>query len=372
MGTSSLSKIVLGIGLCIFNTNAQCDPDFGIDFVTISDPGNRHTTLEETERPFYEGFHVGRVEYEFRIAKLELSTREYFEFVEAYLPIYMEHNNTDSGRIEFTGRGIAISNGIASIREGYANRAATMWWEYAARYVNWLHNGKINEEWAFESGVYETSTFTRNDDGTYNHQGSHNIGARYWLPTRDEWIKAAYWDPNMLNGEGGYWQYQNSSHVEPIPAILPSDGGERNAGPSSEGWPLDVGSFPDVTSPWGLLDMSGGVAEYTETAEPLDLQNRRLVHGTSYWDFNYGDPFNNDLLGRADSTSGSGGSSVGIRLASTLYQSSDLNQDGVVNYFDISMFIRLFASADERVDFRRDGRFDLDDVRVFLGFVSSP
>ncbi|MBL4699559.1 MAG: SUMF1/EgtB/PvdO family nonheme iron enzyme [Phycisphaerales bacterium] len=367
-----LQRIQLGFmiaGVCAGGALSQGDADFGFDFVTIGDPGNRDTTPEEsTFSEFnFQGPIMGGVDYEFRMARLELTVEQHFEFVVAYLPFYEKRTGHVFGFSFFVGDGIRTAFGVASIREGISlNRPSDMSWEYLARYVNWLHHGKVVEAWAFDSGVYDTSTFTQNDDGTWNHQAAHNPEARYWIPTLDEWVKAAHWDPDKDNGMGGYWIFQNSSDIEPIPGLLPSEGGERNAG--DEGFPLDVGSFPDVISPWGMLDMAGGIDEFTETpVEGRGLFTRRMK-GTVYFDDLYGFDMSRDILGVA--REGAVVLCGTLRLTTGLFHPADLNQDGQVNYFDISMFIRLFAAGDERADFRLDGAFDIDDVRVFLGLMS--
>ncbi|MGE3108212.1 MAG: hypothetical protein AB7G11_07555 [Phycisphaerales bacterium] len=55
-----------------------------------------------------------------------------------------------------------------------------MTWEMSARYVNWLQNNKASEQWAFESGVYDTSTFFRDEQGRPHHQTVPSPGARFW------------------------------------------------------------------------------------------------------------------------------------------------------------------------------------------------
>lgn len=145
-----------------------------------------------------------------------------------------------------------------------------MGWRYAARYCNWLTNGKGLEQAAFENGAYDTSTFTDNPDGSFNDQLTHNPDALFWIPTLDEWTKAMHWDPTKNNGEGGYWRYPTSSDTAPIPGAPGT--GETNGG---TGVFYDVGAYAGVMSPWGLLDGSGGVAEWLEYA---DL--RLLTRGT--------------------------------------------------------------------------------------------
>ena len=220
----------------------------------------------------------------------------------------------------------------------------------------------MNEEWAFETGVYDTSTYTENADGTWNHQIEHDSGARFWLSTRDEWTKAGYWGPDLNDGEGGYHRFPNGSSVESLPST------ERNSGFHPE-FPRDVGMYPDTQSPWGIMDMAGGVSEWTGTMAGTN-QHRRFVMGSAFWNNSFGDLFQVDRVGGL-----AGGTTFfqpigGIRLVAPVSVPADLNEDGRVNYFDISLFIRWFIDGDERVDFRLDGQFDIDDVLVFLGLLS--
>lgn len=114
----------------------------------------------------------------------------------------------------------------------------------AARYCNWPTNGKRPERDAFENGAYDTSTFTTNSAGTFNDQRTHTPGASFWIPTVDEWIKAAYYDPNRYgNGVEGYWLYNNQSNTAPI-YNAPWNGGESNGGI----WEGDDWRYYDVAS----------------------------------------------------------------------------------------------------------------------------
>ena len=361
---------MFAMSLCAGAAIAQDDPDYGFDFVTITDIGNRDTTLEETVGPFgFPGAHIGGVDYEYRIAITEVSVEQYFEFVVAYLPFFIR----DHGSVAwptFFGRYISLHGGHASINPGSALRPTSMGWEFAARYVNWLHNEKINEEWAFETGVYDTSTFTSNPDGTGNHQEAHHPDARYWMPTRDEWVKAGYWDPSKDGeGLGGYWRFPSMSNSEPIPNLLPEDGGERNAGSFVDGWPVSVAFFPEVASPWGLLDMAGGMTEFSETVYEEDMRSYRAWRwslGSAYVDSSYGQSTSYDILGQGVVINiRSGGVLEGLRLASAIRHPADLNQDWHVNYYDISLFIQRFASGDLSIDYNADGNLDIDDVLIF-------
>ncbi len=103
-------------------------------------------------------------------------------------------------------------------------------WRFAARFCNWLHNDQSLTQGAFESGAYDTSTFTTNPDGTINDQAVRSPGARFWIPSENEWIKATYYDPNRYGpGQDGYW-LQPAGHTEPLISGDPDQGGETSAG----------------------------------------------------------------------------------------------------------------------------------------------
>lgn len=88
-------------------------------------------------------------------------------------------------------------------------------------------------------------------------------GARYWIPSENEWVKGMYYDPHRYGeGQEGYWRYPNSSNSSPIPG-LPDEGGQTNAGIPGLSF-APVGQYPTVQSPWGLLDGSGSQSEWTE------------------------------------------------------------------------------------------------------------
>lgn len=250
--------------------------DYGLDFVTVGAAGNRAPTAAEMPRNFGDPFPQG-VGYEYRITRTEIVTSQWLEFVQAYRPYWTGAPNDP----RFTGTYVLRTMD----GQGYGIAPETaLWpidpsWEMAARYCNWLHNDKAPGQWAFESGVYDTSTFTYNTDGSSNYQLTHSPGARFWIPTYDEAIKAAFYDPNK-NGAGvdGYWLYPNMSDLPPISG-LPSEGGTTNAGL----YPMNAGSYPDQVSPWGLLDISGGETELTETVFPdlLDIRWRLRLWSNS-------------------------------------------------------------------------------------------
>ena len=242
---------------------AQVPPSYGLDFVTVGAPGNAAYAGGPT------GQMAGRgsVGYEYRIMRTEITNQNWIEFCNAYGP----HYNGSPTSVFLTGGGVgAYYNTGGQVvywtSPSLGQAPASPTWRMAARYANWLTNGKVNEAWAFESGAYDASTFTPNPQGGFNDQRVHTPGATFWLPSLDEWIKATYYDPNRYGpASGGWWTYPDQSD-DPLVIGLPGEGGETNA---SLGWmnekgPLQVGLYPWSASPWGMLDASGGLREMAE------------------------------------------------------------------------------------------------------------
>lgn len=246
--------------------NGQTPPDYGFTWHTVGAPGNAPFTGSGALNG------RGAVQSSYRMTETELTNSNWIEFCEAYWPFY----KGDPTSQQLTGLGVSgdIGPGGIPIYTSTIPRLPTpVTWRMAARFANWLHNGKAHEAWAFESGAYDTSTFVTPSPGVHLDQRTHSRGARFWIPSVDEWLKATYYDPDRNGpGEGGWWAYPDASD-EPLTLGPPQTGGETNAGWS--GLPnapeLAAGSYPFTTSPWGLLDTSGGLHEMTEGTDWLLL-----------------------------------------------------------------------------------------------------
>lgn len=298
--------IVLGLATAAGPVAAQDD---GIDWVTVGDAGNRDTLPHEV--PLWPDLEVGGVDYEYRIGRTELTTRQHFEYVQAYWPyVPLDERRGHSFTGQWIGNAGSLENPQYYIRSGAADRPTDLSWRHAARLANWLHNGKVEEQWAFEDGAYDTSTFGDNSDGTFTDQLEHYPDAKFWIPTLDEYAKAMFWDPDK-DGEGGYWRYPHSKDTAPISGA-PWEGGETDAGAHPDDFPpLDAGSYPWAASPWGLLGGSGGATEWTEFAPPGNYD--RVWHGS----LEYGS--DHDFQDRLDYWKiGSPRFSMGVRFAAAV------------------------------------------------------
>ncbi|MBK7403376.1 MAG: SUMF1/EgtB/PvdO family nonheme iron enzyme [Phycisphaerales bacterium] len=264
-GNSIRRSLGLAAGLCLgVAAGTAAAQGLGITWHTIGAPGNDPWDDERYPNATFRG--RGRVDHLYRMSETELTNEQWLEFVRAYGPYADDpfdsnllgqgiEGTSDNGQLEY------------EIIPGFEGLPANMSWRHAARFCNWMHNAQVNEAWAFESGAYDTSTFTGDGSGELNDQDTRSPGARYWIPSMDEWMKAAHYDPDRYGpGEPGWWGYPNRSD-EPLICGRPRDGGQTNAALLPRyGWSPDLksGLYPDEQSPWGLLDLSGGWRELTE------------------------------------------------------------------------------------------------------------
>ena len=284
---------------------ADTPPDYGYQWATIGSLGNRPANENEAMFP------MGSVGYTYRMSTTEIPVRQWCEFVQAYAPFKAGNPNESAFTSIWIGRDASGTYTYDPARKDFPVDVS---WEYAARYCNWLQNGKASQAQAFEKGVYDASTFTFNANGSANHNYTHAPDARYWIPTFDAWIKGTYYDPAKSgSGQDGYWAYPNSSDSPPTPDLPGTPGATTNAGiPLSED-ALSVGSYPDAKSPWGLLDTSGGLREWT-SSDDQTVARRVMVQGSTAGDSLY--TFT-DYLGSAGLFSTAPVTTYGIRLAST-------------------------------------------------------
>lgn len=255
------------------NQHLRFTQEHGYTLSTIGDVGNPSYNFRG---PFNINYSIGAVDYKYRIATTETTVTQYAEFVNVY-----RHFVPSDESVVLAGRSLqwlgndGSGSPVYAVPAGWENRPAFASFRYFARMANWLHHGAPD----LANATHETFT-----TGAYNDTviGPRASGAQVWIPSWDEWTKAAYWDPNRDGeGEGGYWRYPNATD-EPLTPGDPALGGETNAGnaaqwPSDQFRPWDVGSYPDVQTPWGLLDASGGGREWTDSQAFAPLEGRFVM-----------------------------------------------------------------------------------------------
>ncbi len=270
------------------------DPLSGIDFVRITHPGNAAWAGNGT--PNDRAIGRGGVNYEYSIGRFEVTTSEWVQFFNAAYDRPQSQSiphlaapdawgavstppNTPGGR-----RWI-VPAGNEMLPTGNVS------WRMAAIYCNWLHNNKGTERQAFLNGAYDVGTFGYFGN-IFTDQAAHHPDARYWIPTWDEWLKAAHYDPHRNGeGQGGWWVYPNSGDA---PLVYGPPGVLVNGLPTqaNAGWfPYDgydpmrvpLGAYANEMSPWGLFDVAGGTAEWTESVLQLISGTRfRFLDGSAW------------------------------------------------------------------------------------------
>jgi hypothetical protein len=276
-------RIIMVSLLCMLSGAAAHGQDYGYQWATITHAGNR--PVNQTEAPFLFPPWVqtlrpyGQVNHEYRITTTEVTNAQWYEFVRAYAPYW----TGPSADISLSSRFISATTSRPRSADDWVLVPGTenwpaqgMSWIYAARFTNWLHNNKQSDLASFERGVYDVPSPAFDGipplDGFLPSVPTRSASARFWLPSQDEWIKAAHYDPNRYGpGQDGYWRYTDGTNNVPVQG-WPENGGTTDANmPSEPGGIyriLDVGSYTNVRTPWGLLDANSGASEYTDTLFP--------------------------------------------------------------------------------------------------------
>jgi formylglycine-generating enzyme required for sulfatase activity len=149
----------------------------------------------------------------------------------------------------------------------------------ALRFVNWLNN-------ADESGETEIGAYTLLGGTPVPSNGTtvtRNPGAKVFLPSEDEWFKAAYYD----GASASYFTYPARSS-SPIDCEAPSAGANKancrpaNAPPSYLGDMTARGSYPGSASPYGTFDQGGNVFEWNESIFDFEGAPQRGRRGGSF------------------------------------------------------------------------------------------
>ena len=204
-----------------------------IDWVAVGNAGNAADTT---------GY--GAVAYAYQIGKYEVTNAQYGAFLNAAAKTdnYALYNSNMSGL------GISRSGSSGSytysVTTALANRPVVyVSWFDAARMANWMVNGQGN-------GSTETGAYTLNG-ATSGVSFTKNAGAQVYIPTENEWYKAAYY--NAANTS--YSLYPNGQNT-----ITTADANYGNAIEQV----TDVGSYTNDPSSYGTFDQGGNVREWND------------------------------------------------------------------------------------------------------------
>jgi formylglycine-generating enzyme len=227
--------------------NAQAQDSFGtvgneftIDFVDVGNAGNANDAGAgggSYSSPY------GGVGYYYRISTYEISQSDIT-------------NATASG----------LSNVTGGAHTGNEPAAKISWYE-AAAFVNWMNTSNGHQaayDLTFSSGWSMTAWGASNQAATGVDSGTNayrHKDAYYFLPSEDEWYKAAYHQNDGVTAN--YWDYATGSNT--IPTAVASGTTSGTAvfnGPSD---PADV-NLAGGLSPYGTMGQNGNVWEWNESA----------------------------------------------------------------------------------------------------------
>jgi len=234
-----------------------------MDWVTVGDPGN----AADTDPAGY-----GAVADSFRIMKFEFQNSQYAAFLNAVA-------KTDTYSLFNASMGSNARGGItqsgASGSYSYAVRSNMgdkpvnfVSWFDAARVSNWLMNG------ATGTSSTETGAYTLVGGQTSGTAPAVNPGATFYIPTEDQWYKAAYYKGGSTSA--GYWDYATQSDTAPT-AVTADSTGIGSAGSTGNfanynrvaDWNSQNGNVTTVgtnggASAYGAFDMSGNLYEWND------------------------------------------------------------------------------------------------------------
>jgi formylglycine-generating enzyme required for sulfatase activity len=160
----------------------------------------------------------------------------------------------------------ATASGMANVTAGLwtgSQPAAIISWYEAAAFVNWLNTstGKTAAyDLAWDGSAWSMALWSSGQAWTAGGTNLYrNKDAFYFLPSENEWYKAAYYNP----GGSNYFLYPTGSDTAPTAVASGT-----NAGTAV----YDVASFPAIVdsagglSPYGTMGQGGNVFEWNESA----------------------------------------------------------------------------------------------------------
>ena len=234
-----------------------------IQWVTVGDPGNTADTAPA-------GY--GAVATSFQIMKTEFTNQQYTDFLNsvAKTDTYSLYNasmgsNARGGITQSGASGAYTYSAKTNMGDKPVNYVS---WFDAARVSNWYQNG------ATPSSSTETGAYTLVGGQTTGTAPAVNPGATYYVPTEDQWYKAAYYKGGGTSA--GYWNYATQSDLAPtaVTAGLTGIGSAGNTGNfanynSAADWNSLNGNVTTVgtnggASAYGAFDMSGNLYEWND------------------------------------------------------------------------------------------------------------
>ena len=250
---TSTALAFLSLALC-YTSTVQADTfgsgsnAFDIEFVSIGSPGNPADTTGSPDP-------AGSIAYQYRIGKYEVADT-------------------------MINKANALGNlGITHDNRGGNRPATSVNWFEVAQFVNWLNTSRGHSPaYKFNNGFFEV--WRPEDPGYDSTNIFRNSHAFYFLPSNDEWYKAAYYDSTA----GVYYDYPTGRDTPPNSIRAGTAVSTAVYDHSVSDGPMIV-TLAGGLSPYGTMAQGGNVYEWMESAGSLGNHENstfRVIRGGAW------------------------------------------------------------------------------------------
>jgi sulfatase modifying factor 1 len=304
MKTTSIVAILIAAWFCSICVDRASADTFGsgantfdIFFNAIGNPGN---VADTTGGPNP----AGSVPQAYRMGKFEVSRG-------------MINKANAAG-----GLSLQMADMSAAGGNGPDQPATGISWFDAAKFVNFLNTSTGNMP-AYKFDALGLQQLWQPSDPGYNPNNLfRNSRAKYFLPSMNEWYKAAYYNPTT----GSYVDYATGSNAPPTAVASGTAAGTAVWNQPFASGPASI-MVAGGLSPYGTMAQSGNVYEWDETEG--DLVNDVTTNGRGIRGGNWDDVFPSGMSSsnRSISFGPSSGTLVfvGFRVASVIPEPSTLS-----------------------------------------------
>ena len=185
MAIGAMVAILLVANIASADTFGTGANQFTIDFVNIS--GDTNPTVQQTNEGNLDGY--GIVNNDYRMGTYEITNDQWNKFTNSYGTVTGSPSSAyDTDTIWWTGTNVPTN--------------MVSWYE-AAQFVNYLNTSTGHQAAYKFTGTQGTTDYTfdvwQSGDAGYDSTNPYrNSNASYFLPTEDEWVKAAYWNGTSI------------------------------------------------------------------------------------------------------------------------------------------------------------------------------
>lgn len=313
------AKTTFSVRIKNTSTGIASTPLVAIETVEVGNAGNAATTIE--------GRALGAVAQVYRMSKTEVTIAQYTAFLNAVAKrgdgansaviesLYDSRMATDLNvaGLSRTGTGTEASPYAYTAIGDPAKPIAYVTWFNAARFANWIHNG-AKETSDIENGAYPLN-------GALSGIIAKNPTAIWWIPSEDEWFKAAYYKGGGVSA--GYWRYPtqsddfpgNSSSTESNHANFLRNSTfsvtQSSTLDTNQNYLTAGATFSNAPSAYGTFDQGGNLDEWTDGLATTTFGTARITRGGAW---NSGG-LNNDASPTSTALPNDRTNKIGFRLA---------------------------------------------------------